>query len=153
MKTANSLKTHILNTENDSKLIFIRLIVGLVFISEGLQKYLFVEVLGPGFFHEIGFGHAYFWAYFTGAFEIFCGILILIGLFTRLAAIPSLVIMVIAFITTKLPLLTYKGFWAFLHEYDKDFCMTMLLILLLIYGGGKWSFDLKILRSKKPQVF
>ena len=150
MRTENSIKSQILNTENDKKIIIIRLIVGLVFISEGIQKYLFVQVFGPGFFHEIGFGHAYFWAYFAGASEIFCGILILFGLLTRLASIPLLVIMIIAFITTKMALLTTKGFWTFLHEYKIDFCLTVLLILLLIYGGGKWSVDLKILKSKYP---
>jgi uncharacterized membrane protein YphA (DoxX/SURF4 family) len=91
-----------------------------------------------------------FWVYFTGAFEIFCGILILFGLLTRLASIPLLTIMIIAFITTKLPLLTTNGFWTFSHEYSIEFSLTLLLTLLLIYGGGKWSVDLKIIQSKNP---
>ena len=65
---------------------------------------------GPAFFKEIGLNNPMFWVYFTGAFEIFCGILILFGLLTRLASIPLLTIMIIAFITTKLPLLTTNGF-------------------------------------------
>jgi len=150
MKTANSIKTQILNTDSDKKIIFLRLIVGLIFISEGIQKYLYLEVVGPAFFNEIGFKNAFFWAYFTGAFEILCGILILFGLLTRLASIPLLIIMIAAFITTKLPLLTNKGFWTFAHEYSIDFSLTMLLFLLIIYGGGKWSLDLKILRPENP---
>jgi putative oxidoreductase len=150
MKTGNSIKSQILNTENDKKIIIIRIIVGLVFISEGIQKYLFVQIFGPGFFHEIGFGHEYFWAYFAGASEIFCGFLILIGLLTRVTSIPLLIIMITAFITTKLPLLTNKGIWSFLHDYKTDFCLTLLLILLLIYGGGKWSVDSKLIKSKNP---
>jgi putative oxidoreductase len=153
MKTGSSIITRILNTENDKKLIIVRLIVGLIFISEGIQKFLFLEIFGPGFFQEIGFGHAFFWAYFTGACEILFGILMLIGLLTRIVSLPLLAVMMIAFITTKLPMLTTKGFWAFLHEYNTDFCLTMLLILLLIYGGGKWSVDLKILKSKNPPGF
>jgi len=149
MKTANSIKSQILNTDTDKKIIFLRLIVGLIFISEGIQKYLYLEVVGPAFFNEIGFRHAFFWAYFTGAFEILCGILILLGLLTRLASIPLLIIMITAFITTKLPLLTTKGFWTFAHEYRTDFSLTVLLILLIIYGGGKWSVDLKLLQSQK----
>jgi len=149
MKTANSIKSQILNTDTDKKIIFLRLIVGLIFISEGIQKYLYLEVVGPAFFNEIGFRHAFFWAYFTGAFEILCGILILSGLLTRLASIPLLIIMITAFITTKFPLLTTKGFWTFAHEYRTDFSLTVLLILLIIYGGGKWSVDLKLLQSQK----
>jgi len=149
MKTLTGIKTIILNTENDSKLIYIRIITGLIFISEGIQKYLIVSMLGTSYFEEIGFGHPMFWAYFTGAFEISCGILILIGLLTRLASIPLLTIMITAFFTTKLPLLLDKGILTFAHEYRIDFSLTLLLILLIIYGGGKWSADLKILQSKK----
>ena len=147
MKTERSIKTQILNTGDDNKIIFIRIIVGLIFISEGLLKYKLVQWLGPGRFTEIGFSHGFFWAYFTGAVEIFCGLMILSGLLTRLASVPLLIIMIAAFITTKLPLLETKGFWTFLHEYSLDFSLTVLLILLVIHGGGKWSADLKILQS------
>jgi putative oxidoreductase len=150
MKTESNFKSLILNTRDDSKLIFARLIVGLIFISEGIQKYLVVTMYGPALFKEIGFNNPMFWVYFTGAFEIFCGILILFGLFTRLASIPLLTIMIIAFIETKLPLLTYKGFWTFLHEYSLDYSLTLLLTLLFIYGGGKWSVDFKMSQSKNP---
>jgi len=149
MKTVNSIRTQILNTDIDKKTIFLRLIAGLIFISEGIQKYLYLEVVGPAFFSEIGFRDAFFWAYFTGAFEILCGTMILLGFLTRLASIPLLIIMITAFITTKLPLLTTKGFWTFAHEYRTDFSLTVLLILLIIYGGGKWSVDLKLLQSQK----
>ena len=149
MKTDSSFKTYILNTGGDNKiLIIIRIIVGLIFISEGIQKYLIVTVFGPAFFEGIGFTHPWFWTYFTGAFEISCGFLILCGLLTRLAAIPLLIIMITAFITTKLPLLSFKGFLSFTHEYSIDFSLTLQLILLIIYGGGRWSMDLKLLRSK-----
>jgi len=151
MKTASSIKTLILNTGNDNKiLIIIRLIVGLIFLSEGIQKYLIVSVVGPAFFKESGFSNPMFWVYLAGAFEMLCGFLILFGLLTRLASIPLLIIMITAFITVRLPFLNNRGFWAFAHEYNIDFSLTMLLILLIIHGGGKWSFDSKILRSKNP---
>jgi uncharacterized membrane protein YphA (DoxX/SURF4 family) len=73
--------------------------------------------------------------------------MILFGLLTRLASVPLLTIMIVAFITTKLPLLTTKGFWTFAHEYSIDFSLTVLLIMLFIYGGGKWSVDLRISQS------
>lgn len=150
MKTNRSNIIRILSTRNDGKTVLIRLIVGLIFISEGIQKYLVVTMLGPAYFKEIGFGHPMFWSYFTGAFEIVCGFMILFGLLTRLASIPLLIIMIAAFITTKLPILTEKGLLTFLHEYRIDFSLTLLLILLVVYGGGKWSVDIKTFLSKNP---
>ena len=150
MKTGKELKSLILDTGNDGKIIFVRLITGLIFISEGIQKYLIVTIFGPVFFKEIGFANPMFWVYFTGTFEILCGIMVLLGLFTRLASIPLLIIMIIAFIITKLPLFSTKGLWTLLHEYSIDFSLTMLLFMLLIYGGGKWSVDLRILQTRNP---
>jgi uncharacterized membrane protein YphA (DoxX/SURF4 family) len=124
-----------------------RLVVGLIFLSEGLQKYLTPETTGTGRFVKIGFSHPAFWAYCTGSFEIVCGIMIVLGLLTRLAAVPLLVIMLVAFITTKIPILSDKGFWPFAHEYRTDFAMTMLLIYLLVYGGGRGSVDKKLFHS------
>jgi putative oxidoreductase len=148
MNKANRYITQILKTGNDSKMIFIRLIVGLIFMNEGLLKYMSLEVYGPLYFNEIGFNHAFFWAYFAGAFEISCGFLILMGLMTRVASIPLFIIMIAAFVTTKIPLLFNSGFWTFAHGYSLDFSLTVLLIPLFIYGGGKWSIDLKILQAK-----
>ena len=140
----------IIRTDNTPTLLC-RLAVGLIFLSEGMQKYLFPDAVGTGRFAKIGFSDPSFWAHFTGTFEIICGILILIGLLTRLAAIPLLIIMIVAFITTKYPILADKGFWAMAHEYRTDFAMTMLLIYLLIYGGGNHSIDKKITHSKMTQ--
>ena len=136
-------------TSSDSGAFLPRLIVGLVFLSEGVQKYLFPALVGTGRFEKIGFAHPAFWAYFTGAFEICCGFLILIGLLTRLSAIPLLIIMITAFVTTKWPILVDKGFWPMAHEYRTDFAMTLLLVYLLIYGAGKWSVDFRIYGSLK----
>lgn len=136
----------ILKTSN-IPILLCRLAVGLIFLSEGLQKFILPEAVGTGRFAKIGFLNPSFWAYLTGSFEIVCGILIVLGFLTRLASIPLLLIMLIAFITTKIPILTNKGFWAFAHEYRTDFAMTLLLIFLFIYGGGRKSFDRKISKA------
>lgn len=60
--------------------------------------------------------------------------MIIIGLFVRLATVPLLIVMLVAFVTTKIPVFTGKGFGAFAHEYETDFAMTLLLILILVYG-------------------
>jgi uncharacterized membrane protein YphA (DoxX/SURF4 family) len=131
----------IFNTADDNRSILIRLTVGLIFLTEGIQKYLFPDTLGTGRFMTIGFSHPAFWAYFTATFEIICGLLVLLGLVTRLASIPLLIIMITAFISTKWPILINKGVWPWAHEYRTDFAMTLLLIYLLIYGAGNKSFD------------
>ena len=149
MKSGKDFSTRVFSTINDNKSILIRVIVGLIFLSEGIQKFLFPELLGTGRFLKIGFSEPAFWAYFTGTFEIICGTLILIGLLSRLASIPLLIVMITAFITTKWPILIGKGFWVMAHEYRTDFAMTMLLVYMLIYGSGSWSIDSKIKKSHK----
>jgi putative oxidoreductase len=137
----------LVNTDNSIATILIRVMVGSVFLSEGIQKFLFPAIVGAGRFEKIGFANPEFWASFTGSFEIVCGILILLGLLTRLATIPLLITMLVAFITTKYPILMDKGFWPMAHEYRADFAMTLGNIFLLIKGAGKWSFDRRISRN------
>jgi putative oxidoreductase len=141
MKNSKRLKSIIFHTVDDNKIVIIRLVVGLIFLTEGIQKYLFPELLGTGRFAKIGFVDPAFWAYFTGTFEIVCGTLLLLGLLTRLASVPLLIIMATAFITTKWPLLVDKGFWVMAHEYRTDFALTLLLVYLIVSGGGRWSVD------------
>jgi len=149
MKSINGLIPFFFKNEVDNRTLLVRLVVGLIFLTEGIQKYLFPELLGTGRFLKIGFSDPAFWAYFTGTFEIICGALILLGLLVRLATIPPFIIMLVAFITTKWPILMDKGFWPFAHEYRTDFAMTLLLIYLFIYGAGKWSKDSTV--SKPPK--
>lgn len=146
METKNNFKTLIFSTVLDNRSAYVRLIVGLTFLTEGIQKYIFPELLGTGRFMKIGFSNPGFWAYFTGTFEIVCGILLLVGLVTRLASVPLFIIMMTAFVTTKWPILIEKGFWVMAHEYRTDFAMTVLLIYLFIYGAGAWSVDAKIVQ-------
>jgi putative oxidoreductase len=131
-------------TVNDNRSLIPRVIVGLVFLSEGIQKFLYPEIVGVGRFEKIGFENPEFWAYFVAGFEVVCGALLFIGFLTRLAAIPLLTIMATAIISTKIPVLLNEGFWFMAHAIRTDFAMTMLLIFLLIYGAGKWSLDHKL---------
>lgn len=143
------MKNKILQTSSAPTLIP-RLITGLVFLSEGLQKFAVPDAVGAGRFARIGFQNPEFWASFTGTAEIICSILLLIGLLTRLASVPLLIVMCVAFIKTKIPVLTEKGFWAMAHEYRTDFAMTLLLLFLLYFGGGNFSLDKKYF-SREPQ--
>jgi putative oxidoreductase len=141
------LQIIIFGTFNDNRSFLPRLIVGLVFLSEGIQKFLFPELAGAGRFEKIGFANPEFLASFVASFEIVCGTLMLIGFSVRIAAIPLLIIMMTAIVTTKVPILKEKGFWSMAHEARTDFAMTILLIHLLIFGSGRWSIDSRIIKS------
>ncbi len=131
----------IFKTVSDHRSILPRLIVGLIFLSEGIQKFLFPELVGAGRFEKIGFANPEFLSAFVASFEIVCGILMLIGFSVRLAAIPLLIIMITAITTTKIPILIEKGFWQMAHDSRTDFAMTLLIIFLIIYGAGNLSVD------------
>jgi uncharacterized membrane protein YphA (DoxX/SURF4 family) len=134
--------------------ILIRLMVGAVFVSEGLQKFLFPEQLGAGRFEKIGFAGAHWLAPLVGSFEVACGVLVLLGLATRIAVLPLIVIMLTAITTTKLPILlggsigpfqvkalAQTGFWAMAHEARTDWSMFLGGLFLLVAGSGPWSLD------------
>ena len=121
--------------------LLIRILVGWVFLSEGVQKFLFPEALGVGRFTKIGIPWPQFMAPFVGVTEIICGTLLLAGLFTRLACVPLLIDICVALYSTKLVTFTKNGWWSTLHEARTDVSMLLGLIFLLIVGGGTLSLD------------
>jgi putative oxidoreductase len=131
----------LLETNDRATTVLVRLMVGAVFLSEGIQKFLFADVRGAGRFAKIGLPEPEFLGGFVGFFEILCGTLIILGLFTRLAAIPTLVIMLVAIATTKSEVLATKGFWEMMHGSRTDWAMLLGSIFLIISGGGRWSLD------------
>jgi len=145
------LSSIIFKTVDDYRSILPRLIIGLVFLSEGIQKFLFPELVGAGRFEKIGFANSEFLAAFVATFEIVCGVLMLIGFTVRVAAIPLLAIMITALITTKIPILLETGIWQMAHASRTDFAITVLIVFLLIYGAGKLSVDYRFHRGIKSQ--
>ncbi|OFY98439.1 MAG: DoxX family protein [Bacteroidetes bacterium RIFCSPLOWO2_12_FULL_31_6] len=137
----------IISSDNSKTTIIIRFIVGAVFLSEGIQKFLFPAIRGAGRFEKIGLPSPEFLGSFVGTFEILCGVLILLGLLTRLASIPLIIIMLVAFATTKSEVYLEKGFWELLHGSRTDWSMLLGSIFLLIKGGGFWSVDKKLMNS------
>jgi uncharacterized membrane protein YphA (DoxX/SURF4 family) len=131
----------IIKTDPQRTTIVIRFMVGAIFLSEGIQKFLFAEELGSGRFAKIGLPNPEFLGPFVGSFEIACGFLMLIGLNTRLAAVPLITIMLVAIATTKADVLANDGFWEMMHGCRIDWAMLLESIFLLIKGGGRWSFD------------
>src|SRR5580704_13112951 len=154
----------LLGTRAEGWTILVRLMVGLVvFLPEGIQKLVFPEILGAGRFTNIGIPYPEVMGPFVGSVEVICGTLIILGLLTRLAAIPLIVIMIVAIVSTKLPIwaghdiwifhmpkLARYGFWSMAHEARDDFLMLLGSIYLLIAGAGAWSLDALLTRERSP---
>jgi putative oxidoreductase len=121
--------------------ILVRFMVGAVFLSEGIQKFLFPDQLGAGRFMKIGLPAPELLASVVGATEITCGALLLLGFLTRLAAVPLIVIMLVALTTTKIPILLERGIWTMAHESRTDYSMLLGALFLLLAGGGPWAVD------------
>ena len=154
----------IIETSGPRSVILIRLIVGAVFLSEGIQKFLFPADLGVDRFAKIGIPAPQITAPFVGVFEIVCGGLIILGLLTRLAAIPLIIDISVAILSTKIPILLGHGFWRFTvgklptysfwsmaHEARVDYAMLLGSIFLLIVGAGTWSIDARLSSKAIPR--
>ncbi len=122
-------------------LFLLRLMVGAVFLSEGIQKFLFPGALGAARFAKIGIPLPYFSAPFVGAVEIICGAMLILGIATIWAVIPLLIDIGVAIVTTKWPLVRHEGWWSAMHESRTDVCMLLGLIAVACLGAGSWSFD------------
>jgi uncharacterized membrane protein YphA (DoxX/SURF4 family) len=131
----------LLATHAPAAVVLIRLMVGAVFLSEGIQKFLRPDSVGAGRFAKIGFSNPEATAQLVATFEVSCGALILLGLLTRLAVLPTITIMVVAIATTKFPILMEDGFWSAAHEARTDWSMLLGSLFLLIVGAGPWSLD------------
>jgi uncharacterized membrane protein YphA (DoxX/SURF4 family) len=131
-------------TTGPAGVVLIRLAVGLIFFTQGILKYIDPN-MGVARFTRIGFSHPYFTAHFVGTFEIVCGLLVLLGLWTRAAAIPLLIVISTAIVTTKIPELfrANQGFWYMVSDMRTDFAMLCSLLFLISVGGGTWSLDAK----------
>ena len=151
----------LLRTSAPGAVILIRLVVGGVFLSEGVQKFLYPAENGAGRFAKIGIPSPDVMGPFVGVVEIVCGALILIGFLTRLAAIPLIINMLVAILSTKIPILLghgfwgfslrnlpYYGFWGMMHESRTDFSMLLGSVFLLIVGAGALSLDARLTRNK-----
>lgn len=123
-------------------IVLIRLAVGLIFLTQGILKYIDPN-MGLVRFTRIGFPHPYFTAHFVGTFEIVCGFLVLLGLWTRAAAVPLLIVISTAIATTKAPELfrASQGSWYLVSDARTDFAMFCSLVFLILMGGGAWSLD------------
>jgi uncharacterized membrane protein YphA (DoxX/SURF4 family) len=149
-----SLMRQLTATRAPAAVALVRLMAGLVFLSEGVQKFLLPQALGVGRFMKIGIPAPESLAPFVGVCEIVAGALVVAGLLTRPAALVLFINISVAILSTKVPILLGHGFWGFslaalprygfwsmAHEARTDFCMWLGSLVLLIVGGGRASLD------------
>lgn len=149
----------LLDAHAPAAVVLIRFMVAIVFVSEGIQKFLYPDRLGAGRFAAIGIPMPDVMGPFVASVEIVCGVCVLLGLLTRLAAIPLLIDISVAIVSTKLPILLGRGLWGFqrpqleqyglwsmLHEARTDLSMFFALLFLLLVGAGAWSSDRRLAR-------
>ncbi len=129
-------------TAGAASIVLIRLAVGTIFFAQGILKFIDPN-MGVVRFTKIGFPHPYFTAHFVGTFEIVCGLLVLLGLWTKAAAVPLLIVITTAIATTKIPELfrANQRFWYMVSDARTDSAMFCSLLFLIFVGGGAWSLD------------
>jgi putative oxidoreductase len=136
-----SLFQRLVETNAPAGVILIRLLTGGVFFTEGVKKFLFAAQWGAGRFERIGIPWPQFTGPFVGVVEIVGGLLLLMGLLTRLGALMLLIDICVAIATTKIPILLKSGFFAMEDPARTDYSMLLGILFLLIVGAGRWSFD------------
>ena len=142
----------LLATQAPAATILIRIVVGGIFLTEGIQKFLYPGDLGAGRFAKIGIPVPDMMGPLVGGVEIVCGAFLIIGLLTRLVSILLLIDISVAIVSTKIPILLGHGFWGFsvtklprygflsmIHEARTDLAMWFGLVFLLVVGAGKTS--------------
>jgi uncharacterized membrane protein YphA (DoxX/SURF4 family) len=141
----------------------LRLMAGGVFFWEGLLKFVYVNQ-GIGRFTKLGMPFPHFTASFVGGLEIIGGLMLLCGLMTRLIAIPFIIEMIVAMLSTKIsmylgtsplplpPSPPQIGMWAVLHEIRSEYAQLLTVIFLMINGSGKWSVDALLAKEAKPKA-
>jgi putative oxidoreductase len=136
--------------------VLMRVMAGGVFLSEGILKFVYTNQ-GAGRFTKLGFPFPHFTASFVGGLEI-------VGLLTRAAAIPFVIEMVVAILSTKVSLFLGTsplplppsppkvGIWAVLHESRADWAQLLTSLYLIAVGPGRWSLDARLHRRVQAEV-
>lgn len=150
-----------LRTDAPAATVLLRIAVGVVFVGEGVGKFLHASQQGAGRFAKIGLPSPEILGPLVGMVEVVCGALVLVGLATRLAAVPLAATMVVALASTKLPILLGRGYgpfahtfaprsglWSFLHESRTDLSMLLAAVFLILVGAGRWSVDARLARRR-----
>lgn len=125
----------------------VRIVVGWVFASTGWIKLTHLPQITENF-RNLGIPAPELLTPFVSGVEFFGGLLLLFGLLTRFAAVPLMVVMVVAILTAKLEdvdsITTLLGF--------EEVSYFVMLAWLAIAGPGPVSLDHYVLKATRPNV-
>jgi putative oxidoreductase len=124
-----------------------RVTIGVAFAESGWGKVHNLETVAA-YFTELGIPAPRFQATFVSSVELICGALVLMGLGTRIAALPLIGTMIVALITAKAA--DISGFSDLIGTIE--FCYAVLLVWLALAGAGKASLDHWIARRTSTPV-
>jgi uncharacterized membrane protein YphA (DoxX/SURF4 family) len=164
MKTIARLEEWLFNPPVDgpTATLLLRFMAGGVFVWEGIMKFIY-PTLGAGRFTKLGFPVPHLTASLVGAWEIVGGVLLMLGLLTRGAAILFAIEMVVALLSTKIglylgtsplalpPAPPQVGFWAVLHESRSEYAQLLTSLYLVSAGPGVLSLDARM-RSARARA-
>src|SRR5262245_38575339 len=149
--------------DGPASIVAVRMMAGAVFLWEGILKFVY-ENQGIGRFTKLGMPFPEVTASFVGGLEIVGGLLLIVGLGTRLISVAFVIEMLVAMLSTKprlflgtLPLPPppappVAGIWAVLHEIRSEYAQLMSCVFLLAAGPGPWSLDASLARRESTTV-
>ena len=115
-------------------LSILRIVTGLLFVEHGLQKFFGFPAAGP----EL---NTLLWT--QGAIELIGGLLLLLGIFTRLVAFIMAGDMAVAYFMAHFP----KSFFPVANGGDAAILYCFVFLFLFVAGGGAWSVDQSLKRA------
>lgn len=119
-----------LSTYSPTAVAVFRVVVGLLFLCHGLQKLVGWPVGSP-----VPVGE---WPwYYAGWIETVTSVLVILGLFTRIAAFVACGEMAVAYFTQHLP----HGFWPISNGGELAVLYCFAFLLLIFIGGGRHALD------------
>ena len=114
----------------------IRLCAGLSMAAHGYAILFGNHEAFAAFFERAGYSPGYFWTVVVGLTQFVGGLLLALGLFTRIAAVPLLI-----FLLTALDYHRQFGFYWDTKGFEYPLFWALVVLHFLVHGGGRWSAD------------
>lgn len=143
-----SMIKNIFNTDDNFSGLSLRVVAGIIFAAHGAQK-LFAWFGGYGlegtgqWMESIGLAPGYLMALLAGSAEFFGGLLLILGLLTRPAALALAGTMVVAILSVHIQ----NGLFMSNNGYEFGLALLAMSIALVFQGGGRFALDSVIARK------
>jgi uncharacterized membrane protein YphA (DoxX/SURF4 family) len=138
----------IIRDQKDAALLITRIIIGVIFVAHGINKFQIGINTVSGFFASLGIPASTFFAWLIPLLEIIGGLALILGLFSRIFALVLSIIMLVALVKVKFSI----GLIAPPAQpgvgMELDLALLAGLLSIFLQGSGKFSIDLKIFKKE-----